>query len=132
MISSGTSKKVLSVFSLTMINIIAVDSLRNLPISAEYGFSIIFYYLIAAFIFFIPIALVAAELATGWPKLGGMYVWVKEAFGAKAGLITIWLQWIYNIVWYPTILAFLATIAAYLINPSLAHNKFYLLSMIVF
>ena len=119
MISSNTSKKVLSVFSLTMINVIAVDSLRNLPISAEYGFSIIFYYLIAAFVFFIPIALVAAELATGWPKLGGMYVWSKEAFGPKAGLVTIWLQWIYNIVWYPTILAFLATIAAYLINPSL-------------
>jgi len=131
MISLNPSKKVLSVFSLTMINVIAVDSLRNLPISAEYGFSIIFYYLLAAIIFFIPIALVAAELATGWPKLGGMYVWVKEAFGPKAGLITIWLQWVYNIVWYPTILAFLATTAAYLINPALAHNKVYLLSAVI-
>jgi len=114
-----------------MINIIAVDSLRNLPISAEYGFSIIFFYILGAILFFIPIALVAAELATGWPKLGGMYVWVKEAFGKKAGLITIWLQWIYNVVWYPTILAFLATTAAYFFNPALGNSKIYLLSVVI-
>lgn len=131
MISTKPSNKVLSVFSLVMINIIAVDSLRNLPISAEYGFSIIFYYILGALLFFIPIALVAAELATGWPKLGGMYVWVKEAFGPKAGLVTIWLQWIYNIVWYPTILAFLATTAAYFFNPALGNSKVYLLTTVI-
>src|SRR6478672_5976935 len=102
------SKKVLSVFSLVMINIIAVDSLRTLPISAKLGMSLIFYYVIAALIFFIPVALVAAELATAFPNTGGIYVWVREAFGKRVGFITIWLQWIYNVVWYPTILAFIA------------------------
>lgn len=125
------TNRVLSVFSLVMINVIAVDSLRNLSISAGYGFSIIFYYLLAGVLFFIPVALVAAELATGWPKLGGLYVWVKEAFGAKAGLVTIWLMWVYNIVWYPTILLFLATTAAYFINPALETNKVYLLTTVI-
>lgn len=121
------SKKVLSVFSLVMINIIAVDSLRTLPISAKLGLSLISYYIIAAFAFFIPIALVAAELATAFPNTGGIYVWVREAFGRRAGFITIWLQWIYNVVWYPTILAFIAATLAYLVAPQLANNKFYLL-----
>lgn len=121
------SKKVLSVFSLVMINVIAVDSLRTLPISAKLGFSLISYYIVAAFAFFIPIALVAAELATAYPNTGGIYVWVREAFGRRAGFITIWLQWIYNVVWYPTILAFIASTLAYLIAPELANNKFYLL-----
>lgn len=121
------SKKVLNVFSLVMINIIAVDSLRTLPISAKLGLSLISYYIIAAFAFFIPVALVAAELATAYPNTGGIYVWVREAFGKRAGFITIWLQWIYNVVWYPTMLAFIAATLSYLIAPSLANNKFYLL-----
>ena len=38
----------LSVFSLTMMNVIAVDSLRNLAVSAEYGAALISFYIIAA------------------------------------------------------------------------------------
>ncbi len=112
---------------MVMINIIAVDSLRTLPISAKLGLSLISYYIIAAFAFFIPVALVAAELATAYPNTGGIYVWVREAFGRRAGFITIWLQWIYNVVWYPTMLAFIAATLSYLIAPQLANNKFYLL-----
>lgn len=125
------SRKPLSIFSLIMINIIAVDSLRTLPIGAEYGFSIVFFYLLAALIFFIPTALVAAELATGWPQTGGIYIWVREAFGKRLGFFTIWLQWIYNVVWYPTILAFIAATLIYLFNPLLANNKLYLLATII-
>ncbi|MBN9230274.1 MAG: transporter [Legionella sp. 40-6] len=124
-------KKVLSVFSLVMINVIAVDSLRTLPISAKLGLSLVFYYVIAAFAFFIPVALVAAELATAYPSTGGIYLWVREAFGKRAGFITIWLQWIYNVVWYPTILAFIAATLSYLIAPELANNKFYLLGTVI-
>ncbi len=120
-------KKVLSIFSLVMINVIAVDSLRTLPISAEYGTSIISLYLLAAVIFFIPTALTAAELATGWPNTGGVYVWVREAFGVRAGFLIIWLQWIYNVVWYPTILTFVTATITYLFKPSLADNKEFLL-----
>lgn len=111
-----------------MINVIAVDSLRTLPMSAKLGLPLISYYLVAAVAFFIPVALVAAELATAYPNTGGLYVWVREAFGRRAGFITIWLQWIYNVVWYPTILAFIAATLSYLFAPELANNKFYLLA----
>ncbi len=124
-------KKVLSVFSLVMINIIAVDSLRTLPLSAKLGYSLIFYYLVAALIFFIPVALVAAELATAYPHTGGIYVWVREAFGKRVAFLTIWLQWIYNVVWYPTMMAFIAATLSYLIAPELANNKIYLLTTVV-
>ena len=111
-----------------MINVIAVDSLRTLPITAPLGLSLIFYYLIAAGAFFFPVALISAELATAYPHSGGLYVWVREAFGKKAGFMTIWLQWIYNVVWYPTILAFIASTFSYLFSPVLANNKAYLLT----
>jgi amino acid transporter len=119
-------KKVLSLFSLVMINIIAVDSLRSLPIAAVFGTTLITYYLIAAVCFFIPSALVSAELATGWPSTGGIYIWVREAFGKRSGFVVIWLQWVYNIVWYPTICALIAATFTYLFDPSLAQNKTYM------
>jgi amino acid transporter len=125
------SKRVLSVFSLVMINVIAVDNLRTLPISAQLGGSLVFYYLLAAAAFFIPVALVAAELATAYPTTGGLYVWIREAFGRRVAFITIWLQWIYNIVWYPTILVFIVTTMAYLFSPAVAQNKLYLLGTTV-
>ena len=55
------SKKVLSVFSLVMINVIAVDSLRTLPLTAKLGLHLVAFYFVAALIFFIPVALVAAD-----------------------------------------------------------------------
>lgn len=122
--------KHLSVFSLVMITVVAVDSLRALPIGAQYGFSIIFYYLIAALTFFIPVAMVAAELASGWPEEGGIYVWVREAFGKKVGFFTVWLQWFYNICWYPTIMSLVAATIAYCIDPKLVDDKIYMLATI--
>lgn len=124
-------KKPLSILSLVAINVIAIDSLRGLPFSAEYGFSAVFYYLLAAITFFIPVSLVSAELATGWPETGGLYVWVREAFGKEIGFFTIWLQWFYNIAWYPTIMSFIAVSIAYMINPALSYDKFYMLCVVM-
>lgn len=126
--SPGT---VMGLFSLVMINVIAVDNLRSLTAGAEYGFALVFFYMLAALLFFIPSVLVSAELATGWPTTGGVYVWVREAFGQRLGFLTIWLQWIYNVVWYPTIFTFIAGIFAYLISPALASNKVFMLTVIL-
>lgn len=124
-------RKTLKTFQLVMINVIAVDSIRTLPFSAELGFSLVFFYLLAGLFFFIPSGLVAAELGTGWPNTGGIYVWVREAFGKKASLCVIWLNWIYNVVWYPTIMALIAGIFTYFFNPDLATNKLYMVLMIL-
>jgi len=127
----SSTKRVMSVFSLVMLNIIAVDSLRSLPFGAMYGFSLVFYYLLAAIVFFIPTAMVSAELATGWSKNGGIYIWVREAFGVKWGMSVIWLQWVYNICWYPTIMSLLAATLAYMINPALVQDKIYMLTVVM-
>lgn len=124
-------KKVIGFFQIIMINIIAIDSVRILPFSAQFGFSLLFIYLIAALAFFIPSALVSAELGTGWPERGGLYIWVREAFGTKIGLVAIWLNWVYNLAWYPTIMALIAGVAAYTFDPALAQNRFYMVSVIL-
>ncbi len=122
----------LSVFSLAMMNVAVIMSLRGLPMMAEEGLSLLFYLGFSAIVFLIPTSLVSAELATGWPEGGGVYSWVKEAFGDHAGFTAIWLQWIQNIIWYPTILAFAAGALSYLfLDPSLAANKWFNIGVIL-
>jgi amino acid transporter len=121
----------ISVFQLAMITVAYIASIRVSASMAEYGFSCIFYYLLAALCFLVPSALISAELATTWPQRGGVYVWVKEALGPRWGFMAIWLQFLSNIINLPAYLTFLATIAAYAIFPDLANNKYFLMSFVL-
>jgi glutamate:GABA antiporter len=127
-------KRVLGMFSLAMIDVAAVISLRNLPTIAEYGWGSIFIFALALLGFMIPISFAAAELGSGWPKAGGVYTWVKEAFGERQGSLAIWADWAQSLVWYPTVLAFIGAALAYVIVPSWANNKVWLFAvmMVVF
>ncbi len=125
------SVKVLGVFSLAMINVSLICSLRGLPTMAIYGMSIVFFLLVAVLVFLIPTALVSAELAAAWPKKGGIYIWVREAFGERLGFVAICLQWLQNLVFYPTALAATAAVIAYLFNPELANNAWFTVIVII-
>lgn len=125
------SRRTLSIFTLAMINVAAIGSVKNWPVTAEYGVASIFYLILASIIFFIPVSLISAELATGWPKAGGVYAWIKEAFGHRTGFLGIWLLWIENVIWYPTVLSFIGATIAYIFQPDLANNKIYSLAMIL-
>lgn len=127
----------LSVFTIAIMNVTAVVSLRGLPAEAEYGLSSAFYYLFAAIVFLIPTSLVAAELASMFSnKEGGVFRWVGEAFGKRFGFLAIWLQWFQNTIWYPTVLTFGAVSLAFIgMNPThdmlLADNKIYTLIIVL-
>ena len=114
-----------------MLNLSVMASLRNLPLVAEYGIGSAFMYLLVAVVFLFPAALVSGELATGWSQTGGIYIWVKEAFGPGWGFFAVWMQWIHNVTWFPAILSFAATALAYLFMPELAENKFFLISIVL-
>jgi putative glutamate/gamma-aminobutyrate antiporter len=123
--------RTLSVFTLAMINVAAVSSVRNWPTIAEYGFASVFFFALAALLFFVPVSMVSAELATGWPKAGGVFAWVKEAFGHRTGFLAVWLLWLENVIYYPALLSFIAGTIAYVISPTLAQNNLYTLSIIL-
>lgn len=136
---NGNVKQVakLGVFTLAIMNVTAVVSLRGLPAEAEYGISSAFYYLFAALVFLIPTSLVAAELAAMFKdKQGGVFRWVGEAFGKKWGFLAIWLQWIESTIWYPTVLTFGAVAIAFIgmdntHDMALASNKIYSLVVVL-
>lgn len=123
-------KKTLTASTIALINVCAICNIKNFPLLAEYGLSIILFLALSAAFFFIPVALVSAELASGWPERG-IYTWVKAALGPRLGFLAIWLEWIENVIWYPTILSFIASTFAYIINPELANSKLYVLGAIL-
>lgn len=123
----------ITTFSLVLLITGAIDSIRNLPTTALFGTQLVFFFILSALIFLIPVALIAAELSSTWSdEEGGIYHWIKLAFGKDIAFLGIWLQWINTLVWYPTILSFIAGTFTYLINPALAQNKYYLIAMILF
>jgi amino acid transporter len=118
-------------FMLVMLIVGAIDNIRNLPATALFGSQLIFFFIFSAIVFLVPVALVSAELSSAWSKKSGIYQWSKLAFGDKFAFLTIWFQWINTMLWFPTILSFIAGTITYLINPALAQNKLYLVSVIL-
>lgn len=132
--SASTAK--ISIFTLAIMNIVAVVSLRGLPSEAEYGLSSIFYYLFAAVFFLIPVSLVAAELATGWPEKGGVFRWVGEAFGPRWAFVAMFMLWTEVTVWFPTGLTFGAVSLAFTgsdqsWDKTLSANNMFILAVIL-
>ncbi len=121
--SSARSATAISMGTMAMMTIACVASIRNTPSMAVYGYGAIFLYIVPAILFLIPTALVAAELASGWK--GGIYRWVTEAYGPKAGFYGIWTQYAMTIFYYPSLLASVASTLAFVINPDLASNGLY-------
>ena len=116
--------KYISTWQLALMTAAAIISLRGLPMMAQEEMTMFFYIFFATFLFLIPASLVGAELGSMYAKKGGrVYTWVKEGFNQRLGFSAIFLQWIQNVVWYPTVLGFAAAAIAYLIGkPALAQN----------
>lgn len=113
----------ISWIALALMTTSSVASLRAAPTMAVYGLAAIFLYLIPAIVFLLPTSLVSAELASGWT--GGVYNWVSQGISKPAGFLAIWCQFAMTIFYYPSLLAYVASTFAYVINPSLASNGLY-------
>lgn len=85
--------------------IVGVDTVGQV---ASYGATAFTWMAILAVVFFVPSALLFAELGTAFPEEGGPYVWVRLAFGRLAGAVNNFLYWITNPVWLGGTLATLA------------------------
>jgi glutamate:GABA antiporter len=107
-----------------MLTVGSVGYLGSAPALSVYGLASVFLYVLPAFVFLVPVSLVAAELASGWQ--GGVYNWVREGISAPMGLLAVWCQFAQTIFYYPALLAFVASTLAYVIDdPGLAGNGVY-------
>jgi amino acid transporter len=96
----------------------AVVGLRWIATAAAVGPSSLVVWLIAFVAFFIPLAFTVVELSARYPEEGGLYIWVKRAFGPFAGFIAGWMYWTSNLVYFPGLLYFSAGNALFMGGPS--------------
>ncbi|HGG5172371.1 TPA: amino acid permease [Salmonella enterica subsp. enterica serovar Thompson] len=103
---SNTNSGLLGIKDIVFMNVIAILSLRQIPNVAPYGASAMLLWVIAAFCLFFPLAMVCGELSTGWPKDGGIFVWIKEAFGKRIAWIVVVCFLFSCVLFFPLMLQF--------------------------
>lgn len=119
---------------LVLMNISALYGIRWIAksTSANFGLGLgaIPSWAIFMVLFFIPQALMCAELASSYPSDGGLCTWVKAAFGTKYGFVVSWLNWTAKIFWYASFLTFFAVNISYMSGrQALASNKLFVLAV---
>ena len=112
-----------------MMTVGSVGYLGSTPATAVFGLASVFLYVLPAFVFLVPVSLVAAELASGWQ--GGVYNWVREGISAPMGLLAVWCQFSQTIFYYPALLGYVGSTLAYVIDQNLASNGVYTAAIII-
>ncbi|TDE92596.1 amino acid permease [Occultella glacieicola] len=115
--------------ALALMTTSSVASLRPSPTMAMYGLACVFLYLVPALVFLLPTSLVSAELASSWK--GGVYRWVSLGISKPMGFLAVWCQFAMTIFYYPSLLGFVASTLAYVINPALAASGVWTACVIV-
>ncbi len=77
---------------------------------ASMGASAITWSLIISLAFFFPSGLIMAEMGSSYPAEGGMYAWVKMAYGPRWGARMSWLYWVNNAIWIPSTCIFMVNV----------------------
>lgn len=119
----------LSWVAIALMTVSSVASLRSAPTMAVYGLVAVFLYILPAIVFLLPQSMVSAELASGWS--GGVYRWVSEGLSRPLGFLAVWCQFAMTIFYYPSLLGYVASTLAYVIDPALASNGTYVAIVIV-
>ncbi len=90
----------LKMISFTVCGIVVLDTFVA---PAAMGVSSITVWLLTAIFFFIPYGLINAELGAAYPEDGGIYLWVKRAFGEFQATLVAWFYWVNVAFWMPAV-----------------------------
>lgn len=93
--------------------------------TAAIGNSQYFWWIFLIIAFCIPYGMISAELGTTYPSEGGMYDWVKRAFGAKMASRVAWNYWINFPLWIASLAVAVTDVVAGIFDIEL--NIFWLL-----
>lgn len=93
---TAVSKKKLGAIDLFLGIIVFMLWLDSGTAASAMGINGIIWYVILAVVFFLPMALVNAELGSTYPSDGGLYHWVNISIGADNACRTTWYYWLNN------------------------------------
>lgn len=110
----------MGVIDLTLFSVCAVLVIDTLTASASIGPSSITWWLVTFILFVVPYGMISSELGTAWPGEGGIYDWVKRAYGDRWAVRTTWFYWINVALWMPAVYIMFAGMFSRLFAPNLS------------
>ena len=120
----GTTKKSLTLFGFFAMTASMVMAVYEYPTFATSKLHLVFYLLLGGFLWFIPVALCAAEMATvdGWEK-GGVFTWTGKNLGKKYGFANLFFEFFEITVGFVTMIYFILVALSYVFDwPALNSN----------
>lgn len=111
------TKKV-SLWKSILFTICSILVLDTFVAPAIIGVSSITIWVITAIVFFVPYGLLSAELGSTYPDDGGIYSWVKRAFGEPLAVVTGWFYWVNVAFWMPAVFIAFAAWISYIFFPA--------------
>ncbi|MFT8703543.1 MAG: amino acid permease [Oenococcus oeni] len=123
-ISSNSKMSLFGFFTLTAAMLMSAD---EYPAFAQSGLLAVLYLVLAGLLWFLPIALCSAEMATvsGWEE-GGVYAWVKNTLGKRAGFIAVFFQWLQITVNFITMIYFIIGVLSFTLDLSILNTNHWL------
>ena len=119
-----TTKKSLTLFGFFAMTASMVMAVYEYPTFATSKLHLVFYLLLGGFLWFIPVALCAAEMATvdGWEK-GGVFTWTGKNLGKKYGFANLFFEFFEITVGFVTMIYFILGALSYVFDwPALNSN----------
>ena len=86
----------LDIFFFLLCTLVGIDVYGTI---ASSGGEAVVWVAVLALLFFVPFALLVAELGSSFPQEGGQYVWVKLAFGQRTAAVNTVVYWLSNPIW---------------------------------
>ncbi len=96
-------EKKVGLFKMVSFTVCGIVVLDTFVAPAAMGVSSITVWLLTAILFFIPYGLINAELGAAYPEDGGIYSWVKRAFGEFQATLVAWYYWVNVAFWMPAV-----------------------------
>ncbi|MFV0560172.1 MAG: APC family permease [Enterococcus sp.] len=92
-------KKKFRLFDAVLMAVVVILVVESAAPAAAIGSSQFFWWGLLLLLFFLPYGMISAELGTSYDDEGGIYDWVKKAFGRRWGARVAWFYWINFPIW---------------------------------
>ena len=115
-----THTKTLRQRDMVLFTVSAILLLDTLTAAASVGAPSVFWWIFLGFIFFIPFALICAEMGCAYPEQGGIYAWIRDGYGGRWASRATWCYWVNTAVWIPAIFILFAGVFKQMFFPELS------------
>jgi amino acid transporter len=113
-------KKTLRQRDMVLFTVSAILLLDTLTAAASIGAPSVFWWIFLGIIFFVPFAMICAEMGCAYPEQGGIYAWIRDGFGGRWASRATWCYWVNTAVWVPAIYILFAGVFKQMFFPELS------------